>query len=107
MNDSSYLNSVNLTKLDVLSKLDEIRIGVEYNYKGVRLDYFPADLEVLKDVEVVYETLPGWKCSISDCSTFDQLPENAQKYVLRVQELLGVPIKWIGVGPSRDSIILF
>ncbi len=57
--------SLNLTKLDVLDQLEEIKIGVAYNYNGVVLDSFPADLSILSQVEVVYETLPGWKADIS------------------------------------------
>lgn len=58
-------------------------------------------------VEVEYETLPGWKGQdITGARKFEDLPTNAQKYVLRVEELLGVDIKYIGVGPDRDAIIL-
>ena len=96
---------INLTKLDVLDTLTEIKIGVSYRYKGAELKYFPADLELLRDVEVIYETLPGWQCSIAHCRAFPELPPNAQRYVRRVQELLMVPIMWIGVGPDRDDLI--
>jgi adenylosuccinate synthase len=102
VNRYSFLN---LTKLDVLDTLDQIQIGVSYTYQGKPLEYFPADLDVLKEVQVIYETHPGWKTSISECRSFEQLPIAAQNYVRRVQELLQIPIRWIGVGPRRDAII--
>lgn len=96
---------LNLTKLDVLDTMDEIKIGVEYLYQGGPLKYFPSDLGVLQQVQVAYETMPGWKTSISGCKSFRELPDAAKAYVVRVQELLEIPIRWIGVGPSRDAII--
>jgi len=65
----------------------------------------PSNLRILQDIEVEYEVLPGWKEDISGARTFEDLPENAKAYVLRVQELLGVPIRWIGVGPNRLDVI--
>lgn len=98
--------SINLTKLDVLSGLKEIPLGVAYKAKdGTILDTMPASLKQLEDVEVQYEVMPGWDEDISKCRTFDELPENCKKYVLRIQELVGVPIRWIGVGPNRLDVI--
>lgn len=93
--------AINLTKLDVLTGLDEVKIGVAYKYKGQYLDTMPACLKTLSECEVQYEVLPGWSEDISKCKNFEDLPPNAQRYVLRVQELLGVPVRWIGVGPNR------
>ncbi|KAI8843138.1 Adenylosuccinate synthetase [Chytridium lagenaria] len=97
--------SINLTKLDVLDQLPEIKIGVAYVYNGQRYNDFPADLNKLSQSTVEYETLPGWKSDISKCKTFESLPLNAQKYVTRIEELLGVPVEWIGVGAGRDDMI--
>ncbi|KAJ3001960.1 hypothetical protein HKX48_002602 [Thoreauomyces humboldtii] len=98
--------SINLTKLDVLDQLPEIKIGVHYLLDGKRLDSFPADLTVLERCEVEYETLPGWQQDISACRTWEELPEKAKQYVLRVEELLdGVKVEWIGVGPAREAMI--
>ncbi|TPX53872.1 adenylosuccinate synthase [Powellomyces hirtus] len=98
--------SINLTKLDVLDQLKEIKIGVNYIYEGKKLDSFPADLTVLEKCTVEYETLPGWQQDISKCRTYEELPENARKYIERVEQLLdGVKVEWIGVGPSRDAMI--
>eukprot|EP01083_Nonionella_stella_P040426 109712_1 len=94
-------SAINLTKLDVLTGLDEIKLGVSYKHQGKYLKSMPACLKSLSESEVEYEILPGWKEDISKCKTFEELPENAQNYVLRVQELLGVPIRWVGVGPNR------
>jgi adenylosuccinate synthase len=94
-------SALNLTKLDVLTGLADIHIGVAYKHKGTYLKSMPSCLQTLGECEVVYETLPGWTEDISKCKTFEELPANAQKYVLRVQELLGVPVRWIGVGPNR------
>lgn len=64
-----------------------------------------ADLEVLAKVDVVYVTLPGWKKSITEAKTFNELPENCQKYIGFIEEFLNVPIEWIGVGPGRESMV--
>jgi adenylosuccinate synthase len=93
--------AINLTKLDVLTGLDEVKIGVAYKHNGKFLESMPSCLRTLGESEVVYESLPGWSEDITKCQSFDELPANAQKYVMRVQELLGVPVRWIGVGPNR------
>jgi adenylosuccinate synthase len=97
--------SLNLTKVDVLTGLSEIKLGKSYKYKGEYLSTMPASLSQLKDVEVEFETLPGWTEDISICRTFDELPVNCQKYILRVEELSGVPIRWIGVGHNRLDML--
>jgi adenylosuccinate synthase len=97
---------INLTKLDVLDTLDEIKIATGYKYKGKLLTSYPANLEVLKDIEVVYETMPGWKQDISKVRQFSDLPKACQNYVNRIEELAGAPIKYIGVGVSRDAMVI-
>lgn len=99
--------SINLTKLDVLTGLEEVKIGRGYKSgtDGKVLTTMPACLKVMSELEVEYETLPGWTEDISQCKSFEELPVNAQRYVLRVQELLGVPIRWIGVGPNRLDVV--
>jgi adenylosuccinate synthase len=98
--------SINLTKVDVLTGLSEVKIGKAYSYKGERLSVtMPASLEVLSKLDVEYEVLPGWTEDISLCQRFEDLPMNCQRYILRVQELIGVPIRWIGVGPNRLNVI--
>ena len=98
--------SINLTKLDVLDELDEVKIGVAYELRGERLPYgvMPSTLEDLADCKVIYETMPGWKTSIAHCRSFEELPEAAQNYVSRIEELARVPVSWIGVGVGRDDM---
>jgi adenylosuccinate synthase len=66
----------------------------------------PADVETVEQVEPVYETLPGWRSDISNVRTWNDLPKAARDYVQRCEDLVGVPVKWIGVGPGRDAIVV-
>merc|ERR1712013_661113 len=95
-----------LTKTDILDKLDEVKIGVAYVKDGKKLDHYPSGIFQFEGVSVEYLTMPGWKTSIADCRSFDELPVNCKNYILKAQELLGLPFKWVGVGPSRDAMIL-
>ncbi|KAJ1411208.1 adenylosuccinate synthetase [Ochromonadaceae sp. CCMP2298] len=99
------IDEVNLTKVDVLTGFDNIKVGSKYLYKGQELKGMPAALGIYGAVEVEYETMPGWKEDISKCKTFEELPVNCQAYVLRLEHLMGVPVRWIGVGPGRDDLI--
>lgn len=96
---------LNLTKLDVLTGLKQIKIGVAYWHNGVKLNTMPSNLQLLEQAEIEFETLPGWTEDISKCKSFNDLPQNAQDYVLRVEELLGTHIRWIGVGQDRFEVI--
>lgn len=97
--------TLNLTKLDVLDSLPEIKVAVGYSLDGQALLGFPADLDLLARVKVEYETLPGWQTSIAHVDTYDELPENCKKYIEFIERFLGVGIGWIGVGPGRNSMI--
>lgn len=97
--------SLNITKLDVLDTFKEIKVGVSYTYKGKKLESFPEDLNVLKNVEVEYVTLPGWEQDITGIKKYSDLPENAQKYLKFIEDFLEVPIQWVGTGPARDSML--
>lgn len=99
--------ALNLTKLDVLTGLKSVFIGTKYvdADTGKPIHSMPASLRQLYKVKVIYEELPGWTEDISKCTAFEDLPPNAQAYVHRVEELIGVPIRWIGVGPGRRDII--
>ncbi|KAG8807229.1 hypothetical protein FRC18_005662, partial [Serendipita sp. 400] len=96
---------LNLTKLDVLDGLEEIKVAVKYKIDDKELDGFPADLDLLGRVTVEYVTLPGWKTDISKIRTFESLPEKCREYVEFIENFLGVKMGWIGVGPSRDAMI--
>ncbi|MBN1494198.1 adenylosuccinate synthase [Candidatus Peregrinibacteria bacterium] len=99
------LTSVNLTKLDVLDELETIKICNGYKYKGKKLNSMPSSVEMYKDLELDYLELPGWKTDTSKALKFEELPENAKKYVLKIEELIKCPINFIGVGVRRDQII--
>ncbi|KAG6468972.1 adenylosuccinate synthetase, chloroplastic-like [Zingiber officinale] len=99
-------SSLNLTKLDVLSELPEIKLGISYRQTdGEKLKSFPADLSLLEQVQVDYEVLPGWNSDISSIRKYNDLPLAARQYVELIEQLVGVPIHYIGVGPGRDAII--
>ncbi|KAG7297792.1 hypothetical protein JYU34_018534 [Plutella xylostella] len=97
--------SICLTKLDILDTLDSIKVGVGYKLNGKKIDYFPSSIKELSNVEVEYITLPGWNSSIEAARTWTELPKNAKAYVLSIQNFLQIPVRYIGVGPGRDSII--
>uniref|UniRef100_A0A8C8J2T2 Adenylosuccinate synthetase isozyme 1 n=1 Tax=Oncorhynchus tshawytscha TaxID=74940 RepID=A0A8C8J2T2_ONCTS len=106
-----YANMINgftafaLTKLDILDVMDEIKVGVSYKLNGKKIPYFPANMDVLQKVEVEYEKLPGWKSDTSTCRKWEDLPVKAQNYIRFVEIHVGVPIKWVGVGKARESMI--
>ena len=94
-----------LTKLDVLSGLEEIKVCTRYELSCDPVRYADVDAYGLDKVETIYETVPGWKEDISQVRSFEDLPANAQSYVELIEEAAGVPVKWIGVGPERDATI--
>ena len=98
--------SLALMKLDVLSMFKEIKICVGYEYEGKVYDRFPVHQTIVNKCKPIYETHPGWLCDISGVDRFDDLPVEAQDYVLRVEELIGTSIKIISVGPGREQSIL-
>lgn len=95
-----------LTKLDVLSSLETVPICVAYDVDGVRYDEMPMTQTDIHHAKPIYEEMPGWWEDISHCRTFEELPVNAQNYVLRLEELSGAYISCIGVGPGRDETIV-
>jgi adenylosuccinate synthase len=94
-----------LTKLDVLSGLDEIQVCMGYKLNGKDVRYTDVDTYILDKVELVYKKMNGWKEDISKARTFEELPANAQNYVKMIEESAGAPVKWIGVGPEREATI--
>lgn len=95
-----------LTKLDVLSSLDTVPICVAYDVDGVRHDEMPMTQTGFHHAKPIYEEMPGWWEDISGARTFEDLPVNAQNYVLRLEELSGAHMSCIGVGPGRDQTIV-
>src|SRR3972149_6787960 len=95
-----------VTKLDVLDDLDEIKICVGYRYHGKRYDEMPSELKVLEGCEPVYESMAGWKASTAGLSEYGALPQKAQRYLARIEELIGVEIGIISTGFRRDETII-
>ena len=98
-------SEINLTKLDVLTGFSEVKIGKRYMHNGVEVHGMPSSLRQYAQVQMDYEVMPGWTEDVSKVKRFEDLPKNCQAFVLRLEELIGVPIKWIGVGPGRLDLI--
>lgn len=101
----SGITGLSLNSIDVLTGLDTVKICKAYRYKGQIIENYPANLEVLKDCEPVYEELPGWKEDISHVRSYHELPLAAQHYVERITQLTGIPLAIFSVGPDRDQTI--
>jgi adenylosuccinate synthase len=102
----NWYDSINLTKLDVLDSFSEIKVATSYSYNDQPVASFPADLDVLEHLEVHYETLQGWETSTTGLKTWEELPENARRYVEFIEGFVGVRCKYIGTGPGRESMIV-
>ena len=103
--DINGLTDIVITKIDVLSGLDTVKICVAYEIDGKRYDYVPASTEILYRAKPIYEELPGWKEDISQMKTYEELPENCKKYIKRMEEILRCPISVVSVGPDRSQNI--
>ncbi|WP_026917531.1 adenylosuccinate synthase [Gordonia shandongensis] len=95
-----------LTKLDVLSGIEEIPVCVAYEVDGERVEEWPMTQTGIHHAKPIFETLPGWSEDISGCRDFAELPANAQDYILRLEELSGAHMSCIGVGPGREQTIV-
>ncbi len=100
------LDGIAMTKLDVLTGLEKVKIAVGYRVGGKVLDEMPSDPELLEQAEPVYEELPGWPEEVAHLRTFDDLPPNARAYVERVEQLVGVKVIGVSVGADRGETIL-
>jgi adenylosuccinate synthase len=99
-------DTVALTKLDILDALDEIKVCTGYRLKGKPCDSFPAVSHELREVEPVYETLPGWNASTEGVTELEDLPARARDYVEFISEQIGVPVGLVSTGPERTQTIL-
>ncbi len=99
-------HSISLTRLDVLDRFEMLKVCVAYNVNGRRVEEFPSSRLALEAAEPIYEELPGWEANTSECRRFDDLPANAQRYVRRIEELIGAPAALVSVGPERDQAII-
>lgn len=106
---ASYINgldSVAITRLDILDELEKLKICVAYKYNGEILEDYPADLDILSKVEPVYEEFDGWKTSTTNIREYNKLPENAKKYLKRLSEVIDTEISIVSVGAGRDETII-
>lgn len=101
----SGLTSLCVTKIDTLAGLEKLKICVGYKFDGKIIDYFPASLNDLAKCEPIYEEFDGWGEEVAEARSYEELPENAKKYLARIEELTGTKISIIGVGPRRDQTI--
>ena len=100
------LSSLALTKMDVLSGIKSLQLCNAYELDGQRITELPGDYEDLARVKPIYETMPGWDEKLAGVRTFDELPENAKRYVRRVEEISGVSVTCISVGADRGETVL-
>lgn len=100
------MTGLSLMLLDVLGDFDTIKLCYQYDCEGEKIDNFPARLELVEKCKPVYRELPGWKCDISQCKTYEELPQEAKEYIKAIEETTGVPVKIVSVGPRRDQTII-
>jgi adenylosuccinate synthase len=99
------LTGLAVTKLDVLDTFEEIPVGVAYQLDGVACEQLPSDVDSLARVQPRFECLKGWNTSTGGARTLADLPSAARAYLDRLEELSGVPIRYVSVGTRRDQII--
>jgi adenylosuccinate synthase len=99
----SGITNLSLNSIDVLSGLETVKICTAYEREGKHILYYPASLKELAECQPVYEELPGWSEDITSCKTLEELPIQAQHYIQRVSELVGVPLLTFSVGPDREQ----
>ena len=102
----SGINGIALTKLDVLDDLEEIKICVQYELNGKKIDYLPSASEDQFNIKPIYKTFPGWKTKTQGIRHMKDLPENAKKYVYALEDFIGAKISSISTSPERDDTIL-
>lgn len=99
------ISTVAITKLDVLSNMNEIKVCVGYELNGKKLNTFPTSVEILNNVKPIYETLPGWKTDITEMKNYEDLPSETKNYLSFISENTGFEISIISVGPKRSQTI--
>ena len=100
------IDTLVITKLDVLDELDEIKICVGYQHQGGTLEFFPTQVGLLQEVTPIYEDCPGWKRDTSKIHRYDDLPQRAKSYLNRISELIKTDISIISIGPDRSETII-
>ena len=102
----SGIDGIALTKLDVLDELEEIKMCVEYNLDGKKIDYLPAAVEDQIKIKPIYKTFDGWKSPTNGIKNINDLPDNAKKYIFAIEDFIGAKISSISTSPERDDTIL-
>ena len=102
----SGIDTIALTKLDVLDELDEIKMCIQYDLNGKKIDYFPAAVEDQLKIKPIYKTFPGWKSSTNGIKIIEELPDNAKNYIYAVEDFIGTKISSISTSPEREDTIL-
>ena len=102
----SGIDGIALTKLDVLDELDEIKMCVEYELDGKKMDYLPAAVEDQIKIKPIYKTFPGWKSSTQGIKNIEALPENAKNYIYALEDFIGTKVSSISTSPEREDTIL-
>ena len=97
--------SLAVTRLDVLSGFDEVKVCVAYELDGQRIDWMPSDAETLERVTPIYESLPGWSGDLPSCRQFADLPVSAQSFLRRVEDFTGTPVALVSIGANREETI--
>ena len=102
----SGINAIALTKLDVLDELDEIKMCVEYDLNGKKMDYLPAASEDQFNIKPIYKTFKGWKSKTQGIRNMNDLPENAKRYIYALEDFIGAKVSSISTSPEREDTIL-
>jgi len=100
------LDSLAMTRLDILDDLDKIYICNKYKYRNTYIENFPEELEILKNCQPVYEEVKGWKTPTAQIDRFEKLPKEASQYIAKIEELSGIPINILSIGPKRSQTII-
>ena len=100
------LQSLALTKLDVLDELEEVKICVGYKHKGVMSSYMPTLAADFSNIEPVYESMPGWRSSTKSIQNWEELPQKALDYLNRIESIVGVPVSILSLGPERSQTLI-
>jgi adenylosuccinate synthase len=102
----SSISHLAITKLDVLSGLDKLKVATAYRSGSTVMESMPADLEVYPEIEIMYDELPGWEENLSEIKKFEDLPANCKAYIAYIEKKLGVKAAVISTGPKRDQTII-
>ncbi len=100
------LDSIVITKLDILDHFEKIKVCTAYEYKGEKLDFFPTDPEILSNIKPIYEEFEGWDESTYNLDSYEKINEIAKLFISKLENILDVPIDVISTGPSRNATII-